>query len=116
MNISNRPFYKKLYADMIRDKYPEKAALCANFFKKDSWISLDVIRINEILFGSGKESVDVRVDRKHRAYDRDSILEILQYQVKNELTNSAIVEEFGISRNTISKWKIAFKEELETFI
>lgn len=111
MSTNSRPFYKKLYADMIRDKYPEKVVRCARFLKKDRWIALDVIQINEILFGSSKDKSDVRVDRKHRAYDRESIQKILQYQQENELTNQAIVEEFGVSRNTVSKWKIAYKEQ-----
>ena len=61
----NRPLYRQLYADMIRDKYPEKAALCAKFLQKKEWIALDVIQINEILFGSKKDRSDVEIDQKH---------------------------------------------------
>lgn len=115
MNRRNRPFYKKLYADMIRDKYPEKADCCATFLKKETWIALDVIQINEILFGSGKETSDAKIDKKHRAYDTESIRKILRYQQERGLTNQDIAEEFGVSRNTISKWKIAFREETASF-
>ncbi len=111
----NRPLYRQLYADMIRDKYPEKAALCAKFLQKKEWIALDVIQINEILFGSKKDRSDVEIDQKHRAYDAESILKILRYQRDNMLSNSEISAKYGLSRNTLSKWKKAFKKELEIF-
>lgn len=106
MNTYNRPYYQKLYADMIRDKYPEKASCCAKFFKKDTWIALDIININKILFGESE------LDKQHRAYDEQSIMYILQYQYDNSLYNYEVAQEFGISRNTLTKWKIAYQEKI----
>lgn len=115
MNKKNRPFYHRLYADMIRDKYPEKETLCAKFLRKDNWIALDVIQVNEILFGSKKDKTDVKIDQKHRAYDTESILKILNDQKNNMLSNNETASKYGLSRNTLSKWRKAFKEELEMY-
>lgn len=91
---------------MVRDRYPEKSKQLARFFKKEKWIALDVIHINKILFGESD------LDKQHRAYDKESILKILQYQYDNELYNYEVAQEFGISRNTITKWKIAYQEKI----
>lgn len=106
-NIENRPFYHKLYADMIRDKYPEKEGDCFSYLQRENWTALDVIRVNELLFGS-KKKVDHAIDRKHRSYDKESIKEILLFQQKNKLNNNEIANKYELSRNTIAKWKKLF--------
>lgn len=110
--MENRPNYRKLYADMIRDKYPEKVSECASCFEKEEWTALDVIRINEKLFGSQKRKSDLKVDRAHRAYDIASIRDILAHQRKDRLNNKQLAVEYGLSRNTVAKWKKLFQEEL----
>ncbi|MFV0420103.1 MAG: AsnC family protein [Dysgonomonas sp.] len=106
----NRPFYHKLYADMIRDKYPHKKLLCAEFLNKENWTALDVIQVDELLFGSDKKKADVRMDHKHRSYDPESIRQILRHQQRNRLNNSQLACKFGLSRNTIARWKQLFPE------
>lgn len=106
----NRPFYHKLYADMIRDKYPHKESLCSHFLQKEHWTALDVIQVNELLFGVEKKQADVRKDMMHRAYDVASIKQILHYQQKNQLTNNDIAAKFGLSRNTLARWRRLFSE------
>lgn len=108
--MDNRPFYHKLYADMIRDKYPDKEMLCSKFLQKEIWTALDVIQVNDILFGSSKQKSDVRMDMMHRSYDKQSILYILEYQQKNKLNNNQIADKYGLSRNTIGKWRKLFPE------
>lgn len=107
--MSNRPFYRKLYVDLIRDKYPYKEQDISLFLIKKVWTALDVIEINELLFGSNKDKSDVVVDKKHRAYDKASIVKILRYQKRNNLKNIEIANKYGLSRNTISKWKKLFQ-------
>lgn len=106
--MENRPLYRKLYADMIRDKYPECEALCKHYFKKQHWTALDVLEVNQLLFSKKKNKQGVSVDQKHRAYDEESIKQILLYQQKNGLNNSQIANKYGLSRNTISKWRRLF--------
>lgn len=112
MNSNNKPFYNRLYADMIRDKYPDKADSCAKFIKKKRWIALDVIEINEILFGSSKGKLDIQIDQKHRAYDTESILQILRDQKANKMNNNETTNKYGLSRNTLSKWRKIFENDI----
>ena len=108
--MDNKPFYSKLYADIIRDKYPEKELSCLAYLSKENWTALDVIEVNEFLFGSKKQKGDVRIDRKHRSYDTQSICQILRYQQNNKLNNNEVARTYGVSRNTIAKWKTLFLE------
>lgn len=101
--IGNSPDYKLIYQDMISKKYPDKVLLCGSFFSKDSFSTLDILKINQFLFGASKD-----FDQKHRSYDKNSILEILDYQKKNQLNNSQLANHFKISRNTVIKWKKIF--------
>lgn len=107
--MNNRPIYHKLYADMIRDKYPEKMFICEMYLQKTDWTALDVINVNQLLFGEKKNSETIAVDQKHRAYDRKSIEQILQYQKINMLNNRQLANKFGLSRNTVAKWKRLFQ-------
>ena len=95
---------------MIRDKYPEKKSICTDYLQKKNWTALDVIQVNELLFGLGKKKADVRMDHKHRSYDTESIRQILSHQQKNQLNNKQIACKFGLSRNTVARWKRLFPE------
>lgn len=114
--MRNRPFYHKLYADMIRDKYPDKESLCKKYLQKDQWKALDVIEVNELLFGTIKKKQDVKIDKMHRAYDEQSIQQILIFQINNYLNNSQVANIYGLSRNTIAKWKKQFSKFCELVI
>ncbi len=110
--MDNRPFYNKLYADLIRDKYPDKEGVCAAYLLKENWTALDVIRVNALLFDSQKTRQDQFVDKRHRAYDPESIRRILLYQRKNKLNNKQVAAKYGLSRNTLAKWKKLFADEI----
>lgn len=102
-----KPDYKLIYHDMVSKKYPDKFPLCDIFFKKDSFSALDILNINRILFGSpNKNTLDF--NQKHRSYDYNSILEMLDYQKKNQLNNSQLASHFKLSRNTVTKWRRMF--------
>ncbi|MDQ0065262.1 transposase [Chryseobacterium lathyri] len=96
------PDYKRIYADILEMKHPEKKQYCHEILEKRQISALDVIQINRIIFGRN------RVKRTHRSYDENSIAKILRYQYENDLTNAELSRELGISRNTIAKWKKIF--------
>lgn len=98
---------------MISDKFPDKAFLCSSYLQKENWTALDVIQVNEILFGADKKKLDKEIDRMHRAYDKQSIRKILLYQQKNKLNNIELARKYNLSRNTVAKWKKLFSELFE---
>lgn len=108
---NNRPYYRKLYQDMIRNKYPEKEKDCSQILNKEKWTSLDVLMIDKMLFVSNRKQSDIAFGQRHRAYDKQTIIEILDYQQKNELNNGQIANEFQLSRNTVTKWRKLFERE-----
>lgn len=110
--MDNRPYYHKLYADLIRDKYPGKEKDCSAYLQKENWTALDVIHINELLFGVKKKEHQ-SIDKKHRSYDLESIEQILLYQQNNMLNNNQVANKYGLSRNTISKWRRLFAKRCE---
>ncbi|MFT4223191.1 helix-turn-helix domain-containing protein [Dysgonomonas sp.] len=109
--MKNRPLYHKLYADMIREKYPDKEACCSSYLKKENWTALDVIQINAILFAKHHKQMEIASDQKHRAYDKESVRQILHYQQVNGLNNKQLADKFRLSRNTVAKWRKLFAEE-----
>lgn len=112
MSYMNRPYYHKIYADLVRDKFPHKADLCADFLARKDWIAFDVLLVNEILFGKPKKDSLTSKGKKHFSYDETTILKILKYMLTNGLNNTETARKFGMSRNTISKWKEIFKDEV----
>lgn len=97
-----KPDYKRIYSDMIDEKFPEKRKDLQYFFDKENWTSLDIIRLEKKLFPQYKLSAE------HRSYDKSTILEILEYQKKHQYNNSQLAAHFKVSRNTIAKWKKIF--------
>lgn len=98
------PNYKRLYIDMITKKYPEKKKDCLFLLSKRKLSALDIIHLNNKLFENYMVDED-KTNKRHRSYDKNSIFEILDYQIKNRLNNSELARHFKLSRNTITKWK-----------
>lgn len=65
---------------------------------------MDVIKLNKIISESHSRS-EQEFNQKLRSYDFQSIMDILEYQKKNQLNNSQTALHFKISRNSITKWK-----------
>lgn len=105
--MKSQPNYKKIYRDIISKDYPEKKTLCESILNKEILSSLDVIRLNDILF-KAKDKQTLISNQKFRSYTKSDILYILSYQTKNKLNNEQIKNKFKISRNTIAKWKKIF--------
>lgn len=103
MNAILKPNYKKIYTDLILMKFPEKKKVCNVFLQKEELSELDVISLEQLIFGN--KNIE---NKKHRSYEKSTIFRILDFQKKNKLNNSQLAKHFGLSRNTITKWKKIF--------
>jgi|SRR5690554_4792612 len=108
--VINKPDFGKIFREMAKRKnLPESEQ--KRIAEQKEWNSLDVIETNEKLFAKhNKESL--KFNQNHKAYDRKSIREILDYQKKNKLNNSETMRLFKLSRNTISKWNRLFLKDI----
>lgn len=102
-----KPDYKLIYSDIIKNKYPDKKRESNYILKITRWSALDIIKINNMIFG-GQDYALKQNNNKHRSYSKSDILEILQYQKKHKLSNSKLASHFNLSRNSIAKWKKTF--------
>ncbi|WP_294246180.1 helix-turn-helix domain-containing protein [uncultured Chryseobacterium sp.] len=71
----------------------------------------DVLKLNELVFKSSKESL--RNNQKLKTYDKKTMLKLLQYQQKHGLSTNYMSKKYRISRTTIAKWKKTFEEEFQ---
>lgn len=101
------PNYKKIYKDLIDKNHPHKKEDCKNILQKSDLSMLDVINLNNIIFGI-KDKETLIFNQMHRSYDKNTIIEILDYQQKNNLNNTQLANHFKLSRNTVTKWKKHF--------
>jgi hypothetical protein len=101
------PDYKRIYRDIISRKFPHKKEECETILEKKIFSALDVITINNMIFGKENEKSDDH-NYQHRSYDKAAIIEMLEFQKKNNLSNSQLSKHTRLSRNTISKWKKLF--------
>lgn len=101
------PNYKLIFTDILEKKYPEKTKNCEEILHKDNLSTLDILALNQIIFGiTDKQSEEKK--QKHRSYKKSDVFHILSYQKKNNLNNSQLAKHFKLSRNTICKWKKKF--------
>ena len=100
------PDYRRIYLDIVNIKFPEKLEEVNSLLSKPKLSVLDVIELNQKIFGKSK-SVFI-FSQKNKSYDTSTILEILNYQKKYTLNNSQAARHFNLSRNTIAKWKNIF--------
>lgn len=98
------PDYKTIYTDIIRKKCPERIEEFIMFLSKPSLSGLDVIKLNNKIFGTADRESQ-RINQKHRSYSKSDILKILSYQKKNHLNNTQLSIHFKLSRNTVAKWR-----------
>lgn len=102
--------YKKIYADMLDSNSVKNKKEFIKFLEKDELNALDVIEINQKMFGV-KDKEAEQFNQRHRFYNQSAILEILDYQKRNGLNNFQLAKHFKLSRNTVSKWKKMFENE-----
>lgn len=103
-----QPNYKLIYTDIIDHKFPEKKKECEALLNKKKLTVLNIIELNQKIFGTNKESE--AQNQKLRSYSKSDILEILEYQKEYRYTNKQLANHFKLSRNTVTKWKRIFLE------
>lgn len=103
-----KPNYRRIYTDILEYKHPEKKQQCHTILSKIQLSAMDVINLNNIIF---YDTIKKDKNKKHKNYDIPTIREILKFQKDHNLSNVKVAEHYGISRNTISKWK-TFKDIL----
>ena len=101
---SLRPDYKRIYTDIINKKNPAKGEECKNLLSKEELSVLDILELNKKIFGNADKEIET-ANHKFRSYQESDILQILDYQRKNNLNNIQLANHFKTSRNTIAKWK-----------
>lgn len=100
----NNPDYKKIFKDIIQYQYPQKAKACESILNKESLTGIDVITLNNLIFEPRSQETVV-FNQKHHFYDKQSIMQILEYQKKHNLNNTQVAQKYKLSRNTVAKWK-----------
>ncbi|WP_300690736.1 helix-turn-helix domain-containing protein [Chryseobacterium sp.] len=98
------PNYKRIFEDIIKMKYPYKEKECRNTLNKEELSSLDIINLNQKIFGFESPKTQ-KFNQAHRSYNKEDMIAILEYQRKNKLNNSQLAIHFKMSRNTIAKWR-----------
>lgn len=105
----SEPDYKRIYTDLINEKYPERKEEYSSILSKEKLSVLEVITLNKLLFNhEGEDRETSGFNQNHRAYDKEAILQILDYQKKWKYTNAQLASHFNLSRNTVTKWKRKF--------
>ncbi|EJL75819.1 helix-turn-helix domain-containing protein [Chryseobacterium populi] len=105
--MKTTPDYKRIYTDLINEKYPEKKEEYLSMLPKENFSVLEVISFNQMLF-SGCDQKAHDFNQKHRFYSKQAILEILDYQKKHKYNNMQLARHFNLSRNTVTRWKKLF--------
>ena len=105
--MRSKPYYAKIYKDLIQMKFPQRFKDFADLLEKKELSHFEVEQLNEKLFGKKTKS-EKQLQQKYKAYDEKTIKQILQYQKKHELNNVQLANHFKLSRNTVTKWKKIF--------
>ncbi|UZT97994.1 helix-turn-helix domain-containing protein [Chryseobacterium fluminis] len=107
-----RPNYTKIYYDLLLEKQPEKLKdKKIKSLISDLTTAEKVLKFNELIFGpQGEDSIN---NHKLRSYNKETIIKILQYQKKHNLSKRFTAKIYGLSRTTIQKWHKDFGYEVE---
>jgi hypothetical protein len=100
MKKYRQPDFKQIYRDILLRKYPEKYNACEGLLLKRELLTLDILKINTLIFGISEKN-----SQKYRSYKESDILCMLEYQRKNQLNNTQLAVHFKLSRNTVAKWR-----------
>ncbi|CAM3143933.1 helix-turn-helix domain-containing protein [Chryseobacterium flavum] len=108
MKKQNQPNYKRIYSDIIDQKFPHKKAECKKLLEKKMLTALDIIELNNRIFGTKNQNLQ-KMNQKFRSYNETDILRILNYQRNHRMNNLQVAELFGLSKNTLTKWRKIFQ-------
>ncbi len=106
--IKSGPDYCKIYKDLI-EKNCERIEDYKIVAEKEYLNFFEIQLLNKKLFGS-KERELIFQEQRYRAYNEETILNILHYQKEHKLNNSQLARHFKLSRTTIAKWLKIFNE------
>lgn len=101
------PDYKKIYTDIIEEKFPHKKNELLPLLTKNILNTIDILELNDKIFNTVDKPINLQ-HQNHRSYQKSDIFLILDYQKKHQLNNSQLAQHFSLSRNTVSKWKKIF--------
>lgn len=102
-----KPDYAKIYRDLVQMKFPQLADDFTELLEKKELSHFEVEWLNERLF-TGKTKAEKQLQQKYKAYDENTIHQILYYQKKHGLNNVQLANHFKLSRNTVAKWRKIF--------
>lgn len=102
-----QPDFKKIYTDILNKKFPEKKEHCEKILGKKLISELDVITLNNIIFGPVSSDI-MRSNQKHKSYSKSTIIKILEFQKKKGLNNTQLALHYKLSRNTVTRWRRLF--------
>ena len=108
MKKKSQPNYKRIYSDIIDHKFPHKKAECEKLMKKKILSAIDIMELNKRIFGTQDQNIK-KMNQKLRSYNPSDILRILDYQKSHRMNNLEVAEHFGLSRNTMTKWRRIFQ-------
>ncbi|QIY89492.1 helix-turn-helix domain-containing protein [Chryseobacterium gallinarum] len=109
MKKNSQPDYKRIYSDIIDQKFPHKKAECEALLGKTILSAMDILELNKRIFNTKDHEIK-KMNQKLRSYHTSDILRILNYQKNHSMSNSCVAQHFGLSKNTIAKWKKLFKQ------
>ncbi|MEN4761604.1 helix-turn-helix domain-containing protein [Chryseobacterium sp. C39-AII1] len=105
------PNYKKIYYDIFKEKYPEQLDDPQILYLLDNINTIeDVLKVNALISESSRESE--KNNQRLKNYDKATVLKLLQYQKKHNLSTNFMSKKHKMSRTTIMKWWKIFGEEI----
>lgn len=107
MEKYSQPNYHRIYSDIIMRSFPHKKEECEKLLGKKSLSVIDILELNKRIFGT-KAKETGKQNPKHRSYNKSDIVQILDYQKMHKMNNSQVAKHFGLSKNSITKWKRIF--------
>lgn len=108
MEKQNQPNYKLIYSHIIEQKFPHKKAECEKLLGKKMLSAMDIMELNNRIFGTKNQDAK-KMNQKLRSYNKTDIMRILDYQKNHRMNNLQVAEHFGLSRNTMTKWRRMFQ-------
>ncbi|WP_312994684.1 helix-turn-helix domain-containing protein [Chryseobacterium flavum] len=108
MKQQSQPNYKQIYLDIIDMKFPHKKTECEKILKKKMLSAIDIMELNNRIFGTKDQNLK-KINQKLRSYNESDILRILDYQRNHRMNNLQVAKLFGLSKNTLTKWRRMFQ-------
>ncbi|MGH1517955.1 helix-turn-helix domain-containing protein [Chryseobacterium sp. JK1] len=108
MKKKSQPNYKRIYSDILDQKFPHKKDACERLMKKKILSAIDIMELNKRIFGTKDQDIK-KMNQKLRSYNPTDIVHILDYQKNHNMNNLQVAEHFGLSKNTMTKWRRMFQ-------